>query len=218
MKNLEILYEDETCLAVNKPAGLPVQGGKNAPVSVDALLRTAFPGGLRPLLVHRLDKDTSGVLLTAKGGRNAAFYSALIASRAVKKRYTAVCSGAAGVYLKNEGVITFAVDVHGKQKAARTHYTITKRGETETGVPFLVFELELGTGRTHQIRIHLQKSGAPILGDGKYGDFRLNKELRKTPGLRRMLLHANALIFTTKNGAALEIKAPQPPEFQPWTS
>ena len=253
MKKPDILYEDETCIVIDKPASLAVQGGKNVGQSVDSLFMAGFGGTTggavnRPLLVHRLDKGTSGVLLAAKGPVNAAWYSRQIADGGAVKRYLAVCaeSGSlAGSFkpeaqLTTEGYIGIDLAIHGKEKKAGTKYRVLKRGRIEMPedtsaypVPrfaaesdvkndggavlcFSALELELETGRTHQIRRHLQMIGRPILGDDKYGDFKLNKLLKKSFGLRRMLLHAHFLSIRLKTGAPLEIRAPLPPDFNPY--
>jgi 23S rRNA pseudouridine955/2504/2580 synthase len=174
VKNIEILYEDDFSLIVNKPAGLAVQGGKGVKSSLDRILAEIREPS--PLLVHRLDKDTSGVLLAAKGREAAARFSRLFKSggKAVKQ-YTAVCAGRPE---KSEGVIAEALLIRGSLKKSETRYRVIKSGKHETQ-EFSVLELELGTGRMHQIRRHLAINGTPVLGDDKYGDFSLNKKLRK---------------------------------------
>jgi 23S rRNA pseudouridine955/2504/2580 synthase len=207
VKNIEILYEDEYIIVVNKPAGLAVQGGEGVKTSLDTIL-----AGLRtpsPLLVHRLDKDTSGVLLAAKGREAAARFSRLLNSPKIVKQYTAVCVGRP----KNEkGVITDKLLIHGNLKSSETRYKVIKTSIlTEETLEYSVLELELGTGRMHQIRRHLAMNGNPVLGDDKYGDFALNKKLRKNTGLKRLLLHASRLII--KDGFKADIRAPLPEYF-----
>ena len=200
MKKLEILYEDDYSIIINKPAGLAVQGGKGVKISVDRIL--AENHAPPPLLVHRLDKDTSGALLVAKGREAAARFSGLIAGRKAVKLYVAVCSGCPS---KNEDVITDGLLIRGNLKSSETRYKVIKTGE------FSVLELELGTGRMHQIRRHLAMNGNPILGDDKYGDFPLNKKLRKEAGLKRLLLHASRLVIKELN---IDIQAPLPEYFK----
>jgi len=202
---LEILYENDFCLVVNKPAGLAVQGGKGVKTSLDKILAEIRTPP--PLLVHRLDKDTSGVLLTAKGQETAAKFSAIFGSgRKTVKKYTAVCSGCPQ---KKEGNIIQEIPVHGTMKNSETRYKVIKRDE-ETD--FSVIELQLGTGRMHQIRRHLAMIGNPILGDDKYGNFKLNKMLRKN-GHKRLLLHATRLIIKEFN---IDITSPLPLYFLPF--
>jgi 23S rRNA pseudouridine955/2504/2580 synthase len=220
VKNIEILHEDDFSIAVNKPAGLAVQGGKGVKTSLDALLAENHKGGIetKPLLVHRLDKDTSGVILAAKGRAAAARFSHLLSKKAVKV-YIAVCKGRPE---KSKGIITESLNVHGGLKHSETKYKVIKTGvflefiPTSTGSvtdmgEFSVLEIELGTGRMHQIRRHLAMTGNPILGDDKYGDFSLNKNLRKTANVKRMLLHASNLII--KNEPELNINAQLPEYF-----
>ena len=224
MKNIEILYEDNFSIVVNKPAGLAVQGGKGVNSSLDKIL--AQMRAPAPLLVHRLDKDTSGVLLAAKGREEAALFSRLLGGvqnaagggkKAVKK-YTAVCLGHPA---KKEGTIREDLMIKGIMKKSETRYRVIKSGKLDIpacgDVEFSVLELELGTGRMHQIRRHLAMNGNPILGDDKYGDFSLNKKLRKTAGLKRLLLHASRLVI--KNDKInIDAAAPLPEYFSPFTS
>ena len=207
MKNIEILYEDDNIIVVNKPAGLAVQGGEGVKTSLDKIfaeIRTP-----KPLLVHRLDKDTSGVLLAAKGRENAARFSRLLNSPEITKQYTAICAGRP----KNEkGVINDKLLIHGKLKNSETGYKVLKTSVfSEENLEYSALELELGTGRMHQIRRHLAMNGNPVLGDDKYGDFTLNKKLRKSAGLKRLLLHASRLII--KDSFNLDIRAPLPEYF-----
>ena len=209
MKNIEILHEDDLSIIINKPAGLAVQGGKGVKSSLDKILALrAQP----PLLVHRLDKDTSGILLAAKTREAAALFSRLINGRKAVKQYTAVCSGRPG---KDKDVITHKLMIRGSLKSAETRYRVIKSGTLTLPQPleYSVLELELGTGRTHQIRRHLAMNGNPILGDDKYGDFPLNKNLRKY-GVKRMLLHASRLII--KDEVNIDITAPLPEYFLPY--
>jgi 23S rRNA pseudouridine955/2504/2580 synthase len=226
VKNIEILYEDNSVIIINKPAGLSVQGGKEVKSSLDKIL--AQIRNPVPLLVHRLDKDTSGVLLAAKGRESAALFSRLLNQRA-KKLYVAVC---AGYPEKKEGVITNELFIHGKMKEAKTKYKAIKKGEISiSGIcsgaqdnirenelstfNYSVLELELGTGRMHQIRRHLAMIGNPVIGDDKYGDFSLNKKLRKYSG-KRLLLHASRLIINDEIN--LDIRAPFPEYFSAFNS
>ena len=212
MKNIEILYEDDYIIVVNKPAGLAVQGGKGVKTSLDTLLAALRDPA--PLLVHRLDKDTSGALMAAKGRENAGYFSSLLNSPKITKQYTAVCLG----HLKNEqGVITDKLLIHGNLKNSQTRYKTLKTSVfTEENLEYSVLELELGTGRMHQIRRHLAMNGSPILGDDKYGEFKLNKKLHKTIGLKHLLLHASRLII--KDKINIDIKAPLPEYFHAFMS
>jgi len=211
----EIVYEDGSCMVVNKPAGLAVQGGKGIGVSLDGILAASRPE--RPLLVHRLDRDTSGLVLVAKNRAAAAFFSKLLGggrggsdsgSGGAVKRYLAVCGGKPE---KPAGTIRLDLDVRGSAKKSETRYRLL---ETLSVGGFCLLELELGTGRMHQIRRHLAMSGTPVLGDDKYGDFALNRALRKTRNLRRLLLHASRLVVPeTPDGLRLDVEAPPPGYF-----
>jgi 23S rRNA pseudouridine955/2504/2580 synthase len=203
-KGLDILYEDEDCLVINKPSGLPTQGGVGVKVSLDDLLSELREP--RPLLVHRLDKDTSGTILVAKNKTSAARYARLIAGREFKKIYRALCWG---IPKPPNGRIEDPLSVKGVEKNSLTFYrTIGQNGE------YALLELELGTGRIHQIRRHLALLGHPILGDDKYGDFMLNKKLRKEKGLRHLLLHAYRLTEATDRIPPLDVQAPLPDYFE----
>ncbi|MDR2865641.1 MAG: RluA family pseudouridine synthase [Spirochaetaceae bacterium] len=199
MKRIEVLYEDENCLVLDKPAGLAVQGGEGVGSHLDEILAHEYSP--RPLLVHRLDKDTSGIILTAKTSRAAAYFSKMISGRTAVKRYTAICAhlergqGQNEEPLKKEGgLIKDELVIKGEKKYAETKYRMLrecKGGDTL----FVLFELELGTGRMHQIRRSLSLKNYPVLGDDKYGDFKLNKKLHKEYGLKRLLLHSSRLII-----------------------
>ena len=208
MKRVTVLFENDYCVALNKPAGLAAQGGAGITVSLDGILAAEFSP--RPRLVHRLDRDTSGVILAAKDQAAAARFSRLFSGRltgpddsgGAVKRYLSIC---AGCLEPPAGFISLELDVRGKTKAAQTAYR-----EVETRGEFSLVELELGTGRMHQIRRHLARAGCPVLGDDKYGDFALNRRLRKERGLKRLLLHASRLIITGE----LDVSAPVPDYFE----
>ena len=208
MKSIEILHEDDISLVINKPSGLAVQGGEGVKTSLDRLLAEIRTPP--PLLVHRLDKDTSGVLLTAKGKTNAARFSSILgADGKAIKQYIAVCKGQP---VKNEGVINEELNIHGKLKKSETKYKVIKSGIIEqANCEYSVLEIELGTGRMHQIRRHLAMTGNPILGDDKYGDFALNKMLYKTIKLKKLLLHASRLVIRELN---IDVSAKLPEYFE----
>jgi 23S rRNA pseudouridine955/2504/2580 synthase len=212
LKRVTVLFENDDCMVLNKPAGLAVQGGKGVGVSLDSLLSGEWSP--RPLLVHRLDKDTSGVILVTKTVPAAIRFSALFAGkggRMVLKQYCAVCAGRPE---QGEGRIRTELEIRGKDKHAETGYRVVSGGNG-----FSLLELELGTGRMHQIRRHLALIGHPVLGDDKYGDFALNKELRRTKGLRRLLLHASRLVISAEAlGYPLDVQAPLPEYFLPFAN
>jgi 23S rRNA pseudouridine955/2504/2580 synthase len=213
MKNITLLFENDRCLVLDKPAGLAVQGGRGVGVSLDSLLAAEYSP--RPLLIHRLDKDTSGLILVAKTREAAARFSALFARESpagegVQKLYLGICAGRPN---PPSGVIETDLEVRSALRRARTFYRCLDQGPGRG--EFSLLELELGTGRTHQIRRHLAAIGHPILGDDKYGDFSLNKRLRKERGLKRLLLHSARLVIPEALcGFPLDVSARAPDYFE----
>jgi 23S rRNA pseudouridine955/2504/2580 synthase len=203
LKRVTVLYEDAECAVFNKPAGLAVQGGERVGASLDAILAEEWGGP--PFLVHRLDKETSGVILVAKNRDAAARFSRLIADRAAVKRYLAICAGSAP---DASGVIDAGLCVKGRDQPALTRYRLLA-----SNARFSLLELELETGRMHQIRRHLAQITHPVLGDDKYGDFALNRRLRAERALRRLLLHAAHLALPLAPGRLIAVSAPPPDYF-----
>lgn len=216
------LYQDEEILVLDKPAGLAVQPGAGVRIClVDAVERDY---GFRPYLVHRLDKETAGLIIVARNPAAASRWTRAIASREVGKFYRAVTAdGLRG----DHGVMRGDVKVKGEAMAAETRWrSLARFGAVQptavgadapaltapaaTAARFSWLELELGTGRMHQIRLHLAQNGAPILGDDLHGNFALNKELRKAAGLKRLLLLSWRLVLP---GGAV-ITAPLPEHFR----
>ena len=213
-----IIHEDESLLAIDKPAGMAVHGGSGVSYGIIEQLRLERPEAPFLELVHRLDRETSGVLVIAKRrpaltalhrelreGRVRKFYSVLVhgrwtgGSRSVQlpldKRV--LPSGERRVGVKEGGV------------PSHTVFRLQRRFSE-----FSLLEAELKTGRTHQIRVHLAHLGFPIAGDDKYGDFALNKSLARK-GLRRMFLHAHRMVVHhPATGAPLTLKAPLPAELE----
>ncbi|HEX4330076.1 MAG TPA: RluA family pseudouridine synthase [Burkholderiales bacterium] len=218
-----VLYEDEALLALNKPAGVAVHGGSGLKYGVIEALRALRPQAKFLELVHRLDRDTSGVLLLAKKRATLVAMHELLREGKTDKRYLVLIKGrwpheakhhvraALHKFVTAEGErrVT-ATDAEDGQEA-HTIFTLMKRYPEAT-----LLEAQLKTGRTHQIRVHLASSGYPILGDDKYGDFDLNKRLQKsglTPGLKRMFLHAARISFAHPvSGERMRIEAPLPEE------
>jgi len=220
LKGIPILFENEICLVLNKPSGLPVQGGEKVQSSLDSILSVNFSP--RPLLVHRLDKDCSGLILVAKTREAAHFFSAIFSGgtarkdRAIVRQYLGLCSG---LPKGESGVIRLDLDVRGRGQArarrkSETFYKTILSGSISAST-FSLLELELGTGRMHQIRRHLSQEGHPLLGDDKYGDFPLNRQLRKVNGLKHLLLHASRLVIQPSPGLPLgiDVTAPLPEYF-----
>jgi 23S rRNA pseudouridine955/2504/2580 synthase len=218
------LYQDGEILVLDKPAGLAVQPGAGVRIClVDAVERDY---GFRPYLVHRLDKETAGLIIVARDSAAASRWTRAIASREVGKFYRAVTADG----LRGEhGVMRGDVKVKGEAMAAETRWRRLARfgavqpaaaeaaaplaaqaAQAATAARFSWLELELGTGRTHQIRLHLAQNGAPILGDDLHGNFALNKELRKAVGLKRLLLLSWRLVLP----GGVVVTAPLPEHFR----
>jgi 23S rRNA pseudouridine955/2504/2580 synthase len=216
---LPILFEDEALLVINKPAGVAVHGGSGVSFGVIEQLRASRPQAKFLELVHRLDRETSGILLIAKK-RSAlvALHEMLRTDRGMDKRYLALVQGQFPdprrhvrfklfKYTTPEGERRVRVSPEGQDS-----HTIFNRRSVFTEATLL--ECELKTGRTHQIRVHCAQSGFPILGDDKYGDFALNKQLPRL-GLKRMFLHAWRLTLPHPiSGEKMELEAPVPDELQ----
>lgn len=165
---------------------MPVQGGEKISHSLDEEL--AKQVGQKVYLVHRLDKDTSGLMLVARTPVAANKWTKLIGSKEVEKEYIAVCIG---VLPQKQGVINEEIVQHGKTKTAVTHYRVLEEQIVEWEGQKIILSkvsLILQTGRMHQIRIHLAKQGCPIAGDDQHGNFKLNKVLRKAAGIKHLQL------------------------------
>lgn len=199
--HIPIIYENQEIIIINKRAGLAVQGGKNIVHSIDSLLKEQFG---KPLyLVHRLDKETSGLLIVAKTKKAAAKWTTLISSKQVKKEYKAFCFGCPK---KNYGTISTQIEEQGTKKNALTYYEVISNlnlnvtsfpsnasTDSVTSLDISLLHLTLGTGRTHQIRLHLASEGFPIIGDEKHGNFLLNKIVKKQFRIKHLMLCAYRL-------------------------
>jgi 23S rRNA pseudouridine955/2504/2580 synthase len=211
-----IIYQDEALLVLNKPSGMAVHGGSGVSRGVIEQLRQEFPDAKFLELAHRLDRETSGVLLVAK--KRAALVELHRAMREsdMDKRYLVLVKGKwqnarQSVRLPllkqttGDGERRVSVSVDQEGQSAHTIFNLKK-----TWGEFSLLEAELKTGRTHQIRVHLTHLGFPIVGDDKYGDFSLNRELQKR-GLKRMFLHAYKIsIRHPLTGEPLTLEAPLP--------
>ena len=213
---LAIVYEDEDLLVVDKPAGLTVHPGPGHPdgTLVNAVLAhcpdlAGIKGSLRPGIVHRLDKDTSGLIIVAKNDYAQAALSRQMQDRSIEKRYVALVNGV----VKTERQVVdgpigrdprnrkrMAVTAGGRQ--ARTECQVLERLEGHTLVACTLI-----TGRTHQIRVHLSYLGHPVTGDPMYGG--------RSPLLERQFLHAARLRFRhPRTGVSIECESPLPPDLQ----
>jgi 23S rRNA pseudouridine955/2504/2580 synthase len=220
-REFPVLFEDEHLLAVNKPAGTAVHGGSGVSSGVIEQLRQARPTAKFLELVHRLDKETSGVLLLAKKRSALVALQDQFRARDTGKTYAALVLGA---WPKNLKVIDQALhktlDAAGERHVnvvspahedGRRSITLVK-GQQTFG-DFTLLDVGLKTGRTHQIRVHLSHNGHPIVGDPKYGDFAQNKLIAKNMKFPRMFLHARELAFDhPASGERITLQAPLPPE------
>jgi 23S rRNA pseudouridine955/2504/2580 synthase len=222
-----IIYEDDALIAINKPAGVAVHGGSGVSFGVIEQMRSARPQAKFLELVHRLDRETSGILLLAKKR------SALVAMHEIMregnsdKRYYALVLGKWHNVKQHVKLPLHKFDTPQGEKrvmvredgmASHTIFSLLKNWPQSnllgSKLPeFSLLEAQLKTGRTHQIRVHLSHLGFPIAGD-KYGDFPCNKEIMKQ-GLKRMFLHAHAISFDHPlSGEPLSLNAPLAPELQ----
>lgn len=182
---ISVRYRSDNLIVVQKPVGVASQPGARTKKTIVDLIERQL--GFRPLPVHRLDKETEGLLVLAKNHDAAARFARALNSDQVEKSYLAIC---AGRFTRPTGEIDEAVSVKGVEKTALTRYRVLRSlGK------FSLLELSLGTGRMHQIRIHLAKNGRPIVGDDQHGDFALNRELKRTHGVKHLMLCAYRLRF-----------------------
>jgi 23S rRNA pseudouridine955/2504/2580 synthase len=216
-----IVHEDSHLLVIDKPAGVAVHGGSGVSYGVIEQLRAARPDAKFLELVHRLDRETSGLLLLAKKRSALTNLHEQMRDGTTDKRYLTLVSGdwtnprqhvklPLHKFTTPDGERRVVVQAGGQE--AHTVFNLRRKWEG-----FALLEAELKTGRTHQIRVHLASSGFPIAGDEKYGDFALNKQLQKASStrgaLKRMFLHAWRITFQHPDtGKPMTLTAPLPPE------
>lgn len=197
VKSIPVLFENDEILIINKPSKVAVQGGKDIAHPLDKELSTQL--GYPIYLVHRLDRDTSGLMIVAKSPLYAAVWTKKIASKEVVKEYSAICIGK---FSQKNGIITTNIVQHGSEKAAQTYYEVVeekeflfdeKKDSESEKIVLSSVRLRLQTGRMHQIRIHLASINCPIAGDDKHGNFKLNKIVRKLCGIKNLKLCAYRL-------------------------
>lgn len=217
-KALPVVYEDDALLVVDKPSGKAVHGGSGVSFGVIEQLRSQRPEARMLELAHRIDRETSGLLIIAKKRSALTALHDMMREGRVEKRYLTLVPGRWAnplqhvkeplfKYLTPEGERRVRVSGEGKQ--AHSVVRLVKRWQR-----FSLLEVELKTGRTHQIRVHLAHLGFPLCGDDKYGDFPLNKGLEQE-GLKRMFLHAAHLSFAHPlTGEAIVLQSPLPGELQ----
>jgi 23S rRNA pseudouridine1911/1915/1917 synthase len=231
---LDIVYEDDDLAVINKQAGMMVHAGagasddaRNRGTLVNALLYhlaslSGVGGALRPGIVHRLDKETSGLILVAKNDDAHRKLSAQFAAREVKKKYVALVHG---WVKKDSGTLAQSIsrDPVRRMKmtarleggrAAVTHYRVVRRLDTKFG-KFTLLDVKIDTGRTHQIRVHVAAMGHPVVGDTVYGAPKQARGKNAVIGLPRNFLHAAELEFRhPRTGAVIALKSELPAELQ----
>jgi 23S rRNA pseudouridine955/2504/2580 synthase len=214
----QILHRDDQVIVLNKPPGLAVQGGTRAELHLDGLLDALrFGKDERPRLVHRLDRDTSGVLLIARTAAAAAFLSRAFRDRATRKIYWALVAGRpkwaqgridlALVKRAGAGGERVRPDAEQGKRAVSLYRVVESAGERASWLALMPV-----TGRTHQLRAHCAAIGTPILGDFKYG--RALALLAGLPAARQLHLHARALALPHPMGGTLRVAAPLPPHMR----
>ncbi len=231
-REFPVLFEDDAVLAIDKPAGVAVHGGSGVSFGVIEQLRMARPQARFLELVHRLDRETSGILLLAKKRSALKHLQDQFRERETGKTYLALVAGQWPLnkkvldkplhkYLLEDGERRVKVVARDDPDGMKS-VTLVKVHSRSPGAPgYSLLEVTIKTGRTHQIRVHLASEGLPIVGDDKYGDFELNKVLQKPAApegrvpLRRMFLHAWRLQFNhPASGERIELLAPLPPELE----
>jgi len=208
-----IIYKDDNLLAIDKPSGLAVQSGSGINFSIDdALPHLKFEKQEVPRLVHRLDKDTSGILLIARNRKSADLLTAAFKTKQIQKIYLAIVKG---VPSKKQGVINIPIikkyqgkneKVYKDESSGKEAITNYKLLRTYDNINCSLLELQPITGRTHQLRVHCKEIGHPIIGDGKYGD-RNNASYNME---KRLHLHAFKIVIEDFFGKKLVIETKQP--------
>ena len=226
-REFSILFEDDYLMAIDKPAGVAVHGGSGVSFGVIEQLRMARPQAVFLELIHRLDRETSGILLIAKKRSALKLLQNQFRERETGKTYLALVLGQWPAskkvldkplhkYLLANG--ERRVKVVGKDDPDGMPSVTLVRSRPTSTLAFTLLEVTIKTGRTHQIRVHLASEGHPIAGDDKYGDFDTNKRLMRTvdsPALKRMYLHAWRLQFShPASGERIELSSPLPLELE----
>lgn len=209
-----VIYEDREVIAFNKPSGLPVQTRGNTSRNLDYLLWTfAKSNGKRPKLVHRIDAETSGVVIVAKTHPSAVHLSKIFADHQAEKTYHAIVEGE--IPEESTGIVEIPLivkpndpnknvvlghDRMANAKPAKTRWKVLARNGNRS-----LMELTPKTGRTHQLRVHMTAIGCSILGDRMYGTGRLSAG--------RLMLHASNLLVSIPNGDKMNLQAPWPKDF-----
>lgn len=235
-REFPVVFEDDAFMAIDKPAGVAVHGGSGVSFGVIEQMRQARPQARLLELVHRLDRETSGLLLIAKKKSALKALQDQFRERETGKTYLTLVKGTWPAklkvldqplhkYLLPDGErrvrVTSKDDPDGMRSVTlvRVVGRVAAPAELPAGLAdgFSLLEVTIKTGRTHQIRVHLSSAGYPIAGDDKYGDFELNRQLARV-GLKRMFLHAWRLRLTHPvTGNAIELHAELPAELKVWS-
>lgn len=238
ISDLKIIYEDKDILAINKPAGINVHPDDNYKensviqqiLEIYPEIKNASEDKLRPGVVHRLDRDTSGVLILAKNKKSFEYLKNLFKTRIIKKTYIVLLTGKLGEKIGKQGIIELPIarsvknsllrtakgKTRGELKPAITEYKILKYYYfSALGEPneLTLVEAYPKTGRTHQIRAHFKALNHPVAGDALYGNKKINEEL-KSLGLARQFLHALSIEFTLLSGGRIKIEADLPDDLK----
>jgi 23S rRNA pseudouridine1911/1915/1917 synthase len=231
---LNIVYEDDDLAVIDKPAGMMVHAGagateeaRNRGTLVNAVLHhlkslSGVGGALRPGIVHRLDKETSGLIIVAKNDEAHAKLGAQFAAREVKKKYVALVhgwvkkdSGTLNQSIRRDPVRRTRMTTKGEGgRTAVTHYRVARRLDTRFG-KFSLLEVKIDTGRTHQIRVHVAAMGHPVVGDTLYGAPKQARGKNAVIGLERNFLHAAELEFRhPRSGVVIALQSELPEELR----
>jgi 23S rRNA pseudouridine955/2504/2580 synthase len=211
-----LVFEDAALLVVDKPAGVAVHGGSGVSFGVIESLRAARPQAKLLELAHRLDRDTSGLLIVAKKRSALLELHRMLRDGEIEKVYLALAKGRVAAGTLREPLHKY-VNAKGERRVsvqAGGMAAVTQVKPVKLSRDFSFVEIRLLTGRTHQIRVHFSHAGHPVLGDDKYGDFELNHRLQKQ-GVRRLFLHASRLAFAHPvSSEAIKLHAPLPADMQ----
>jgi 23S rRNA pseudouridine955/2504/2580 synthase len=211
-----VVFEDKDVIAIAKPSGLAVHGGSGLSFGVIEALRASRPAETLEL-AHRLDRDTSGILLVARNRSALRTLHALLREGRVEKRYLALVKGSWNLGKKTIDAPLATDARQGGERVVRVHESGKASVSTFAPVDFFgpkatLLEVSIGTGRTHQIRVHALHAGHPVAGDDKYGDREFNRSMQEI-GLDRMFLHAQMLSFEwPESGKQFAVTVPLPEE------
>ena len=226
---LDIVYEDSDIIVINKPSGMVVHPapGNESGTLVNALLYhckdslSGINGVIRPGIVHRIDKDTSGLLVVAKNDESHVFLSSLLKDHQIKREYHAILIGR---LKEQKGTVTTYMARHPVDRKKMAVVSPTKEGAREAITHYEVIEeypgytyakMELETGRTHQIRVHMSYLGHPLLGDETYGGGKTQFEKANKSLISGQALHAKRLTFIhPKTKEEMSFESPLPPDFE----